>query len=260
MRSTAQLMIEFAATVGTAGLFGYGFAHWGDAGLGGTVAASIAGGVIGNFADRLMCHGTDLVTRSLSERDLDELPPNHDLARALRRAELHAVMALATASMRENARRSDEYDRSAMLLRQRDATFHQQLRKWVRRARRDNERCQWSPHVPFVISILADQVPELLNEGSEDPRVDAATFAQSAKASLDELKASGFDYLPAPFLEGMNGVGDSSVPAWDVALRSYFWEEIKTRTAVHRVVSLRMMLPGGRGGFSGLGGWRVSRA
>ncbi len=255
MRNSVQL-IELAATAGTAGLFGYGFAHWGDAGFSATVAASIAGGVIGNCADRLICRGSDLVSRALGARAFGELPRNHDVARALRRAQLNAIAAIAAASIRENSQRHCEHDRSAMLQCERDAAFCVELKRWVSRQRRKNERSHWTADLPPAVSILADRIPDLLSEDLDC----TAIFPASAAASMAELAAAGMTYLPEPFIDAMSGRDDSLVPAWDIAMRSYFWEEIKTRTAVHRVISLRIMLRRRSDGGDDRRPWRLTRA
>lgn len=244
MGNTARLLVQSAATVGTAAIFGLGYAHWGASagdGLSGTIGAAIAGGVIGNFADRLMCHGSDAITRMLESAGSDELPVNHDLYRALRRAQLKALGVLAAMAVREDRQGHAEADRSAMLYDHRLAAFRTAFRRWQRRALNANAKRDWPSASPLV-TMLASRLPLLLGERCAPETPHAPDLTAEGIACITELREAGIFWLPEPLRETLEGHPTGAMPAWDVAFRSFFWEEIKTETAVHRVVSLRLAL------------------
>src|SRR3954471_13629320 len=102
MQRIAILIVELLLTIFIFACFGLWLARWGYGTADSTritLAGAISGGVIGNFADRLMCRGASYVASMLALTAPPRLPPNHDVVRSLWIAQLSAAALIATRSI-----------------------------------------------------------------------------------------------------------------------------------------------------------------
>ncbi len=120
--------------------------------------------------------------------------------------------------------------------------FLRRCGKWQRRALKENKRHLWVGSSADAVHLLAARIPDLLSEESAPEVPHQPDLREPAAACLGEMARESMTWFPEPFREAMTGQPSATVPAWDVAFRSFFWEEIKTETSVHRVVSLRLAL------------------
>ena len=235
----SEFVLRAALPVSAAVVLGTAVAGWGGAGqapIVASVAGAVAGGVLGNIADRWLGSGGQYASDAFGRLRRDgSLPPNHDLARAIRRSQLRAIILIADVIVAREIAAGDDGDRSSWLRRVKLERFARDVRKWSRKAMRMTKRGQEFA-VTTAVQILSDHIELLCDEAGV---VQAPPWQEAASAALAELDAAGIVWRPAEFDRAvLDGAREF---AWSTATHALLWEEIKKEAAVYRVLSLRML-------------------
>lgn len=243
------LTVEAALAICLAAAAGVGAAHWGLRG-GETLVASAGGavavGVLGNFVDRLLVRTSQVLGDLLPRRRRDGLCINHDLARAIRAAEIAAVKAVCDATMVEEAAHA-EGDRTAFSRRSDLEAFRRRIRRWARSAERQLDHKRQELSDLDSIRLLSRVLPQIILPPPADSDAGRAfdwVIRTGAGSVLTELDRS-VGWKPACFVDALlESQFAASHVSWSEAFRSFFLEVVKTDQAVYRIVSLELMVHG----------------
>ena len=202
-------------------------------GLFGAGLAGAAGGILGNASDRALCRAA----RSLSERVLDTSRPlNHDLARAVRGAQLQALQTLLAEHQQSEVRALQESGWG------RSADLHQA--RWTQLAVRLNAWCDEEKSAPLPVldvhtqKMLSVRVDSLLNEPQQAdtaPRVEAL-WAAALDALLLEVQA-----VTGPLPEAFVGRLRQADDGWRALTRLQFAERYKDNRKVFAVLVVELL-------------------
>jgi len=213
-----------------------------------TLGGGVAGGILGNFSDRLMCRGSDWVMARFAERlRRGELPANHDLARTVREAQLDGVAALA--HKYASILKTDDYgiDRTAQIALGERQDFERKIMRWVDAKKKKLRRGVLSESECRLAEIAATKNNQrLLSDphlGSAEQRIVRA-WIEAGKLTLEEIRASkSMKNIPEEFVAAMEGRGNLEGVTWANATLSLFAEALKKdeNTPAFRVVMLDLV-------------------
>ena len=246
-RWISTFVIELICIAALALLAGVQVAHWGGAGhetLAASIAGAVAGGVLGNFVDRLLHRSASGAGVILSTAwGTVTLPANHDLARAIREATILATEALAHEHLCMIKLLRPEADRSSFNYVEQAEGFERAVRMWGRNerrrlVRRPLEACSL-PSVAIVAAHLRAFVHPM-------GAADLAALGRDQQALGRAVAAELGLPLDPGFEAALNGDPNHGYDfTLGQATAGYFMERAKTDAAVYRALSLELQIDHG---------------
>jgi hypothetical protein len=209
----------------------------------GAIALALAGsatsGALGNFTFREVSRVSDQIVDRLSHGGVNgELPLNHDIARAVRIAQLRAVEAIAHRII--SSLKPTEADRSAQFVIDRLDSFLDGILKWRRSAEEDIKTRWFELSSREEVETAAQHVRNLLADGDEVARV-AAVWTKSGGLVLAELDEFPVSDRPPLFDAVLAGRADIEKVTWANAASAFFFETLKNDAAVYRIFSIELL-------------------
>ena len=204
--------------------------------------AGIVGGAAQGYGVGVLADGTfegikggcrAVVARLKASGTTRDLPPNHDLVRAARRAHLNGlsfVLEDLTATSRKN---SGEFDTAAI------QKLHKIGTRWIKRELADADRPGFLADATLVSETNA--TAKLIAESSADTVADTLSEIgqRAAEAALEEFRDALYGdgiTLPQAFLDWFAGGTAAGGVGWVGAAQALFAETLKTDERVRTVV------------------------
>jgi len=242
----SPLMIEGVGATALAALFGVGMAHWSvSAPLLASAGSAIAENVLGNYTDRMMVHGSGwLLDRLAGVAQQGQLPLNHDLICAVRKAQILAVEAIA--QRLAETLKADELatDHTAQEEARRLAKFVRAIAYWANTAKKQLDEHDFEDDDTVSVKLAAAEIS--WRHFGRCPATNVAdSFAllwrEAGSLMLQELDAAEIQDIPSGFSDLMEGSSNLDGVTWANATATFFMEEIKNNPVVYHVVSLEML-------------------
>jgi hypothetical protein len=207
-----------------------------------TSASAASGGALGNLTYAEFCAGSDrIVEYLLRSSGSGELPINHDIARAVRRAQIMATEAIAALVVDEL--RPMEADRSAQIAYRPLGEFLTEIRKW-RQVEEESLRSNWLTLAERDdLQAAGRRFRELLGSLPTATNDAAAEkfWVEAGKLVIDELSNFGIPNGPPIFFEAVTGRSSIRGIRWSDAVVAFFAQQLKKDTAVYRAVSIDLL-------------------